>query len=44
MAARAEVTSFAGVGQQVIVAASVTVYSSESFVQVAAGKEALEHI
>ena len=42
MAARAEVTSLAGIGQQVIVAALITVYAGETSVQVAAGKETLE--
>ena len=44
MTARAEVAGFAGVGQQVIVAAPIAVDARKAMMQVAAGHESFEHL
>ena len=44
MTARTEVAGLAGVGQQKVVPALVTIDASEAMMEITAGQEALEHL
>ena len=44
MTARKEVAGLAGVGQQIVVPALVTIDASEAMMEITAGQEALEHL